>query len=172
MDDQTITILLRLTHILAGIFWVGAAFMMAGFIFPTMLATGPEGSRFIQHLMQRTRLQVVLGLAMLLTVLSGFAMYARLASATHGAWAGTRPGIAYGVGGVSAILGGLAGALISGAAGRRLATVGQSVAQAGRPTPEQQTEITRLQGRIRLGTRLTAGLLAVAAATMAVARYL
>lgn len=171
MDDGTLTIILRLIHILAGVFWAGTAFLIAGFLVPTMRATGREGGVFIQHLMQTRRLQMFLGMAMLLTVLSGVAMYARLAAATHGAWAGTAPGIAYGVGAVAAILGGASGAYIGSSAGRRLAAIGASIGSSG-PSPEVQAEMGRLQARIRLGTRVAAGLLAVAAGAMAVARYL
>jgi uncharacterized membrane protein len=171
MDDRSITIILRFIHILAGIFWVGTAFLVAGFLVPTMRETGREGGRFIQHLMQRRRLPVFLGIAMGLTILSGLTMYARLAAATHGTWAGTAPGIGYGVGALASILGAFVGAIIGGAAGRRLAAIGTSVGPAG-PSPEQQAEIGRLQARIALGTRLAAGLLGVAAAAMAVARYL
>jgi hypothetical protein len=110
MDERTITIILRLIHILAGAFWAGTAFLIAGFLVPTVRATGREGGLFMQHLMETRRLQMFLGIAMLLTVLSGVTMYARLAATTHGAWAGTAPGIAYGVGAVAAILGGAAGA--------------------------------------------------------------
>jgi|SRR4051794_22289249 hypothetical protein len=171
MDERTITIILRLIHILAGVFWAGTAFLMAGFLIPTMRATGREGGIFVQYLMRERRLQASLGIAMLLTVLSGIAMYARLAAATHGAWAGTAPGKAYGVGAVAAIVGGLVGAIFSGSAGRRLAAIGARIGTAG-PSAEQQAEMGRLQGRIRTGTRLAAGCLAVAAGAMAVARYL
>jgi uncharacterized membrane protein len=171
MDDRSITIILRLVHILAGVFWVGTAFLLAGFLVPTMRETGREGGRFIQHLMQQRRLQIFLGIGMLLTILSGLIMYARLAAATHGGWAGTRPGIAYGIGGLAAVLAAITGALIGGSAGRRMAAVGQGLGPGG-PSAEQQAEIARLQGRMGVGIRLTAGLLAVAAASMAVARYL
>jgi uncharacterized membrane protein len=173
MDDQTITLLLRLIHILAGIFWVGVAFLMAGFLIPTVRETGQAGGRFMEHLMLRRRLPVFLGIAMLLTVLSGFVMYGRLAAATQGAWAGTPPGIAYGVGGLAALLGAVLGMGISGAAGRRMAKVSQSVAQAGGPpSAEQQAEIERLRARMSAGARITAGLLFIASGAMAIARYL
>ena len=100
MDERTITLLLRLVHILAGIFWVGAIFLIAGFLLPTARATGREGGRFMQHLMLQRRLPVFLAVAMLLTVLSGFTMYGRLVAATNGAWASTPPAMAYGAGGV------------------------------------------------------------------------
>jgi uncharacterized membrane protein len=171
MDERTITIILRLIHILGGVFWVGSAFLLAGFLVPTMRETGREGGRFIQHLMLQRKLPVFIGIASALTVLSGLTMYARMAAATHGSWASTPPGIAYGIGGLAAVLGGIAGAVFAGAAGKRMAVVGQSIGAAG-PSPEQQAEIARLQARIGLGTRLTAALLAVAAGAMAVARYL
>jgi uncharacterized membrane protein len=52
------TLLLRLIHILAGVFWVGAIFLIAGFLLPTARAMGREGGRFMQHLMLQRRLPV------------------------------------------------------------------------------------------------------------------
>jgi uncharacterized membrane protein len=172
MDERTVTIVLRLIHILAGVFWVGAIFLLAGFLVPTARSIGPESGRFMQHLMQRRRLPVYLGIAMLLTVLSGVTMYARVAAATEGTWASTPPGIGYGVGGLAAILGAILGGAISGPAARRMAAIGQQGAQSGGLSAEQQGEMQRLQRRAALGSRLTAGLLGVAAGAMAIARYL
>jgi uncharacterized membrane protein len=173
MSDTTITLLLRLVHILAGVFWVGVMFIMAGFLIPTVRETGEAGGRFMQHLMLRRRLPVFLGIAMLLTVLSGFTMYGRLVSATNGAWAGTRPGIAYGIGGLAAVLAAVLGMVISGSAGRRMTAIGQSVAKSGGPpSAEQQAEIARLRGRMSVGAGTAAALLAVSAGAMAIARYL
>jgi uncharacterized membrane protein len=172
MDDRMLTLLLRLIHILAGVFWAGSAFMLAGFLVPTVRATGPEGGRFMAHLVARRRLPVFLGIAILLTVLSGLTLYARTAAATHGTWTGTAPGIAYGLGGASAILGAIVGMGISGAAGRRMVAVGQQVGETGRPSPEQQAEIARLQARMGLGARIAATFIAFAVAAMATARYL
>ena len=127
------TLILRLIHILAGVFWVGAIFLIAGFLLPTARATGREGGRFMQHLMLQRRLPIFLAIAMLLTVLSGFILYGRLVSATHGAWAGTPPGIAYGVGGLAAILGALVGMVVSGPAARRMAAIGHAPPTAHHP---------------------------------------
>jgi uncharacterized membrane protein len=172
MDDRALTLLLRLIHILAGVFWAGSAFFLAGFLIPTVRETGPEGGRVMGYLVARRRLPVFIGIAVLLTVLSGLTMYARTAAATHGTWTGTAPGIAYGVGGLAAILGAVVGMGISGAAARRMAAIGQRVAEAGKPSPEQQAEIQGLQRRMLLGARIAAGLIAVAVVAMATARYL
>jgi uncharacterized membrane protein len=171
MDAPSLTIVLRLIHILGGIFWVGAMIMLAAFLLPTARATGPEGGRFMQYLMRQRRLQLYLGSAMLLTVLSGVVMYARMAAATHGAWAGSRPGMVYGVGAVAAILAAAIGGAIGSSAGRKMLAVGQTIGPAG-PSAQQQAELARLQARMAMGARLAAGLLVVAAGAMAVARYL
>jgi uncharacterized membrane protein len=170
MDDRSVTIILRLIHILAGIFWVGSAFLMAGFLVPAVQQTGREGGRFIQHLMLQRKLPIFLGIAMLLTILSGLTMYARMAAATQGSWAGSGPGMAYGLGGLAAILGAIVGSLYSGRAGRRMAAIAQGIGPGG-PSAEQQVEISRLQARIGLGSRITAALLALSAGAMAIGRY-
>jgi uncharacterized membrane protein len=172
MDERTIMIVLRLIHILAGIFWVGAIFLITSFLIPTVRATGPEGGRFMQHLMLRRRLSVFLVIAMLLTVVSGITLYARLAAATEGAWASTAPGIGYGVGGLAAILGAVIGGAISGPAARRMAALGRQAPEGGGLSGEQQADMQRLQRRSAVGGRITAGFLAVAAGAMAIARYL
>ncbi len=172
MDDRTITILLRLIHVLGGIFWVGAAFFMAGFLLPALRATGREGGQFMQHVTQRRRLPVFLGVAMLLTVLSGFTLYARAAAATHGMWASSGPGIGYGIGGLAAIVAALVGLIVNAPAARRMAAVGARVGNGGGPSPEQQAEIVKLQARLAVATRIVAGLLLIAAGAMAIARYL
>src|SRR5437868_8416939 len=150
MDDRALTLLLRLIHILAGVFWAGSAFVLAGFLIPTVRETGAEGGRFMAYLVTRRRLPVYIGIAVLFTVLSGLIMYGRTAAATHGTWTGTAPGIAYGVGGLAAILGAIVGMGVSGVAARRMAAIGQRVAETGKPSPEQQAEIQRLQRRMLL----------------------
>ncbi len=172
MDERSLTIVLRLVHILAGIFWVGAIFLVTWFLAPTARSTGPEGVRFMQQLMLRRRLSLFLFIAMLLTVLSGFILYGRLVAATRGAWAGTAPGIGYGVGALAAVLAAIVGGAISGPAARRMVQLGQQAATGGGFSAEQQVELQRLQVRSTLGARATAGLLAVAAGAMAIARYL
>jgi hypothetical protein len=44
---------LRLFHIVAGAFWVGAAVFGAFFVMPAARAAGPEGGRFAGNLMKR-----------------------------------------------------------------------------------------------------------------------
>jgi hypothetical protein len=173
MDDQIIMVVLRLIHIVSGVFWVGAFIVMAGFLFPAVRATGPQGGRVMQEVMQRRRLPVYLGVAAGLTILSGFVMYGRIAGATNGAWASTRPGMTYGIGGLAAILAVIVGAVVAGPAGRKLGKLGERVqASGGPPSAEQAAQMAALQARVGHGMQAVAFLLLVAVVAMAIARYL
>src|SRR6266542_3971624 len=100
---------LRLIHILAGVFWAGTAMLAAWFILPAQRAIGQPGMAFMQQLMFKQRLRAYAIGAMVLTLLSGLGMYARLATITQGAWASSRMGIVIGVGAVAAIIAGAIG---------------------------------------------------------------
>src|SRR5919108_6390332 len=144
--DQTLTVALRFIHIVGGVFWVGAVFLQVGFIFPTMRATGATGGRFMQELMQRRRLSVYINSAAGLTMLSGIIMYARMAAMTDGAWAETRAGMTFGLGGLATILAAIIGGAVLGRGGNRLAKIGAAVqASGGAPSAEQTVEISAIQ---------------------------
>jgi uncharacterized membrane protein len=171
--DQTLTLVLRFIHIVGGVFWVGAAFLMVGFIFPTVRETGPAGGRFMQELMQRRRLSVFMNAAAGLTMLSGFIMYGRLMAATDGAWGETRAAMTLGIGGLATILAAIIGGAIVGRGGQRLAKLGAAIqASGGPPSAEQTAEMSRLQARMGRAMRVVAVLLLVAVTSMATARYL
>ncbi len=128
---------LRLVHIVAGVFWVGSAVFMAAVLLPAARAAGAEGGHFMERLMQQPRTRAALGAAMLLTVLSGLAMYGRLSGGFERAWVTSPQGLALGLGAIATIL----AAAIGGA--RRGRSPG-----------------------------VVAGLLVLAVAAMAIARYL
>ena len=87
MNENALMIVLRLVHILGGIFWVGTAVLIAWFFIPAHRSTGAAGMIFIQELMIRRKLRFYLTLAMILTILSGLGMYARLIAVSQGQWA-------------------------------------------------------------------------------------
>jgi hypothetical protein len=171
--DQTLTLVLRFVHIVGGVFWVGAVFLMVGFIFPTVRATGPIGGRFMQEVMQRRRLSVFMNTAAGLTMLSGIIMYGRIMAATNGAWGETAAGMTFGIGGLATILAAILGGALVGRGGQRLARIGAAVqASGGAPSPEQAAEMSAIQARMGRAMIAVAGLLFVAVTSMATARYL
>lgn len=170
--DQTVTLVLRFVHIVGGVFWAGAVFLMVGFVFPAVRASGPAGGRIMQE-MQRRKLSVFMNASAGLTMLSGFILYGRLIAASDGAWARTTPAMVFGIGALAAILGAIVGGGIVGRGGERLAKLGEKVQAAGGvPSPEQAAEMSRLQTRVGKAARVMAGLLFIAVAAMATARYL
>jgi uncharacterized membrane protein len=173
MDERILMLVLRLVHIVAGIFWVGATLVLAGFLFPAVRAAGQEGGHLIQQIMERHRLQTYLSAAGGLTILAGLVMYWRLSSTTHGAWARSHAGMAFGLGGLVAIIAAAIGGSVPARAGRKLGEIGQRVqAAGGPPSAEQAAEIAALQSRITRALAVVTTLLVIAAALMATARYL
>ena len=106
MSESLIMIVLRLIHIISGVFWAGAVMSIAWFLLPAQQAIGQPGGAFMQQLMFRQRFRAFVLAAMVLTILSGVTMYARLTMLTHGAWASSRTGIVLGIGAVAAIIAG------------------------------------------------------------------
>ena len=65
---NALTLVLRLIHILGGVFWVGAAWMMTLYIAPSVGATGDSGLQFMRHMMGKTNLQKMLIVSSISTV--------------------------------------------------------------------------------------------------------
>jgi uncharacterized membrane protein len=162
---------LRLLHIVAGVVWVGSAVFLALFLLPTARASGVEGGRFVARLMQR--IGPALGIAMRLTVIPGFNMYARLSAGFNRAWVTSPPGLALGAGAVAAMLAVALGMAVNAPAGAKMSALRKSLeTQGGTPTPVQAAQLAKLQARVEGGAQLVAVFLVVAAGAMAVARYL
>ncbi len=68
-------ILLRITHVLSGVFWAGATIVLASHVTPSVKATGAEGQKFMQHLAGKSSLSLWLTIAAILAALSGTIMY-------------------------------------------------------------------------------------------------
>ncbi len=68
-------IILRIIHIIGGVFWMGVGIMQVRFVAPTAQALGPDGQKFMANLVRCTRFAAVIGAASGLTLLSGLIMY-------------------------------------------------------------------------------------------------
>jgi hypothetical protein len=164
-------IILRLLHILAGVFWVGAIWMMVGFLMPTAQASAPEGPKFIQRLMQ-SRLPKVLSAAAGTNILAGLLLYWRYTGGFNLNLITTAAGLSFTIGGVAAIIAFVLGFTVSKSAADRLGALGKEIQASGQPpTPEQAAEMKRLQARLSIGAKWTAALLTIALIEMAIARY-
>lgn len=173
MNESSLMIVLRLVHIFSGIFWAGTAALLAWFVLPAQSVLGQAAGAFMMELMLRRRLRVYLLTAMILTLLSGIAIYAHLAMATDGAWARSMTGKVLGFGALVAIIAGGYGGTVGGKAAKRMTEIGAAVqAAGGLPTEAQRAEMAMLQARSHQALRIVSLLLIITIAAMASARYL
>ena len=67
---------LRVLHIVVGVFWVGSVVFLSLFLTPSIRAAGPAGGAVMQQLMGARRPRWSMGAA-IVTLLSGFGLYWR-----------------------------------------------------------------------------------------------
>jgi hypothetical protein len=164
-------IVLRLIHIVLGVFWAGAAFVTAGFLLPSAQAAGPASGPMMKLAHRGSPLpwSSCRGIHPLL----GLGMYWRDNSVSNGAFARSTQGMTLGLGAVVALLTlGLGMGVIT-PTGKKLTELMATVAASGGPpTAEQGKTMAALQARMMAGSRAAAALVLIIVITMAVARYL
>lgn len=161
-------LVLRIIHILGGVFWAGSAFLLTGFVAPTAGQLRPEGPKFMQRLILGTRFNLAIAIAASLAILSGLLLYWRASGGFQVEWMSTGTGVMFTLGGLAAIGAGIIGGLIA-SNGKTLAELGASLE--GPPSPEQAAELGHLQSRgANLGAA-NAVLLVITVICMASAQY-
>ena len=164
-----LVIVLRLLHIISGVFWVGAGLAMFFFIGPTLGATAEAGQKFAQHLMTQTRFTAIMTTSAILTVLAGFTLYWIDSDGLSSAWMHSGAGLGFGIGAFFALIGFIFGMMVGNTNGA-LAKLGMQIQ--GKPTPEQMAQIGALRKRLSVVSPINAYSLLIAALFMAIARYL
>ena len=165
-------LVLRLLHILAGVFWAGAMAMLAFLLFPAIRATAPAGGQVMRDVMHVRRLPLWLNTAGALTLVSGAAMMWRNGALSAGAWFHTSMAHTLMLGAALAVLGGGVGSTLNRRTAMRIAALGAQMQSAGGPpSAAQVAEMGALQRRMGRLMHTVAGLLVLAAAMMGVARY-
>jgi uncharacterized membrane protein len=167
-------VVFRLLHILAGIFWVGAAAVFTLFLAPAAAEVGPAAGPLLANLILKRRIVRVVAASGAVTIVAGGFAYwhdwdaygslGRFLDSTFGLvlTIGAVCAIAALVVGVAIVLPGIEGAVRLG---------GRIASEAGQPAPELLERMRALQLRNRRASRTVLALLVVAAAAMATARY-
>ena len=165
-------IVLRLIHILGGVFWAGGAFALVGFISPAAAQAGPAGGKFMQRLTLGTRWITAVSAAAGLAILSGLLLYWRASGGLRPEWLSTGTGITFTIGGLSAVIAMGVGIQVGGLS-RRMAEFGQKIeAAGGPPSPENGAQLAAFQARLQSLGSLTTVLLVITVLAMASARYI
>ena len=165
-------IILRVIHILFGIFWVGTTLFLVFFFDPTIKAAGPAGDAVMGRLTLR-RFSMVMGISAILTVGAGFVMYVKESGGIQLSWIATPAGITMTIGSLAGILAFLLGLLVQTPNGVRMAALQKEIqAAGGQPTPSQLAETGVLQKRLSNASRWGAALMVIAVLGMSIAREL
>jgi uncharacterized membrane protein len=171
MDEYMVV--LRLIHILVGIFWVGAAWFMVGVALPTLRAVGPDGQPFMRGLLTRSRFVIAMPTAALLTTVSGLLLYYRVSDHFNSDWMGSTPGVTLSIGVVAGLLAFGHGVGVTAMTARRLARLIREIeGQGGPPSEEQSARLRALQAKMGASAPITAGLMVIAVIGMASWRYM
>lgn len=164
---------LRLVHILVGMFWVGSVLFVACFLMPAVRAAGPAGGAVMGQLMQGRKLPQFMMAGAVLTLLSGFGLFYVLSGSLGFRWFTVGMGRVIGIGALLTLVAMAIGMAVNAPTAARLANLTAGFQAAGRPpTAEESAEAAALQARLGRAAACVGILLVLAAACMAVARYL
>jgi hypothetical protein len=160
--------LLRIIHIVAGVFWVGGTLIMTFFVGPTVGAIGEPGQKFISHLMNNLKFSNRMAAASGLTILAGLILYGLDARAGE-AWLRSNFAIGLGIGAIFAVIGFVTGMMI----GRTIKAMAELGAKMqGKPSPDQLAQMQALQKRQATVSMVSTVAVLLATVFMAIARYL
>lgn len=162
-------LILRLTHIFAGVFWVGATLATTFYLRPILETTGDAEQKVLQHLNKNARLVTAMTAAGILTVLAGYSMYWLDSDGFSSPWTHSGPGIGFAIGGAA----GLLGLIFRILANRNMAVLRRLDAKLKeQPIKERPQKLAALLRTQALLDRLNTWSLIIAVIFMATARYL
>lgn len=160
---------LRLTHIVAAVVWVGLGVTLFFFVGPAMRKAGPAGLSVSRQLFTGTRLSPVFAVSATLTFLAGLLMYLVGNSMAHFDQFGN---IVLGIGAIFGTLAFLHGAFVTGKSSSALSKLLSSLPTDGPPSPDQASALQAMSAKMVGEQRVSAILTLVALVCMAGARYL
>ena len=160
--------LLRIIHIVGGVFWVGGSLIMTFFIVPTVGTMGEAGQKFVGHLMNNLKFSNRMAAASGSAVLAGVILFG-LDARAGAAWARSSFAIGLSIGAGFALIGFVLGMLV----GRASKTMAQLGAQfQGKPNSEQLSRMQVIQKQQATYSTLSTVTLILAVVFMAIARYM
>lgn len=160
---NTELIVLRILHILSGVFWVGAAVYLAMVLEPKLRTLGNEVEREVLLAISKLN-SLWITLSAIITIIAGFALISRTPGRGFDQLFDNGWGWAIGIG----LIASLAAFFLSGWVGASTAKLRRSLLSD--PAPDEAS-LEGLRSRIAIGSRVNAVLVIVAVGTMASARF-
>jgi hypothetical protein len=164
-----VLIILRIVHIFAAIYWIGAGFFTLFIFTPTLSrASGPEKAVLGKIPQQLSK---TIAPAATLTVLAGLILFFRYWANSADAWNSNSVRV-FGLGGLAGIAAIVVGARFIGSFSRQLSGLFQEVASAGGPpSADLRSQIEKVQASLAMWSRVDLVLSITAVTCMAIARY-
>ncbi|TMK84035.1 MAG: hypothetical protein E6G44_10740 [Actinobacteria bacterium] len=163
----------RFLHILAGVLWVGSAFLFVGFIGPSAAEVGPSAGPLLSvAVKKRKAAKVITGLGGV-TVLAGWILWLHdMGLYGLGTWVTSRFGLVLTIGAALATIAAFEGSIGVGRNVERMVDlVDRVVASGGPPSPEQEAQIEHLGAELEKWGKIDLVLLVLAVTAMSTARY-
>lgn len=166
-------LVLRLVHVLGGMFWVGSALFSTFFLVPAITAAGPAAAP-VMGALQKRRLFMILPVIALLTILSGLRLMWITSGGFRPEYFQTRSGATFAIAAAASIVTFALTLLVA----RPMAVRGTQLAGELARAPEGEAraaiaaELARVRSRGAVATMAGVAMLLLAASGMAVARYL
>lgn len=165
-------LVLRLVHILGGIFWVGSLMYTTFFLMPA-LASSPAAAGQVMAGLQKRRLFTLLPIIAVLTILSGIRLLWIVSAGFSDAYLATPTGRTFSVSAGAAIVAFLLSVLVSRPGFVRVGKLGATLATATDEATRHRIsgEMQSISRRVAVANKIVAALLLLAAGGMATARY-
>lgn len=156
-------IVLRILHILSGVFWVGTAVYLTLVLEPKLRNIGNEVEREVLRAISKLN-SLWITLSAIITIVAGFALITRTPGHDFDELFDTGWGWAIGIGLVAS----MAAFFLSGWVGASTAKLRRNLLV---ESAHDESEIQGIRSRIAIGSRVNAVLVIVAVGTMASARF-
>lgn len=172
MTSDPVVLLLRVLHVVLGVFWGGAVLLNAFFLQPALRDAGPEGGKVMAALLRRG-FMTAMPVAAIITLVSGLWLYWRVSGGFQAEYVHSAGGMTLAIGGVCAIVGFAIGMVAIRPNMGKAAALMQAASQAS----ESERNANIAQAQVLRQRAATAGnvvnvLIIIAILAMAVGRYL
>lgn len=162
-----ILVLVRLVHLLLGVFWGGTVLFAALYLMPSVGEAGPAGGQVMKQLMKRGYLGAMT-LVGLVTVLTGVYVLWSVSGGFGSDFMGSARGIVLSSGGLTGVLALGVLAHVSRPTARKIGEVAQRMAATdGPPADDDAAEMARLSAKARRALNVVFVLMLVTLACMA-----
>lgn len=169
---MTEMLILRVIHVMGGIYWVGSAMYAALFVTPALVKAGPAAAPIMEEF-KRRRLFTILPIVALLTMLSGARLLGIVSGGFSPAYFDTRQGLTFAVSGAASILAFVISLIVSRPSAVKIGAIAATLESlSGDAKAAALAQIAALRRRAGLSSAVAIWLLVLAAAGMSVARYL